>query len=336
MSDDTARSTQAPRYPMRAVTRRTGLSPDVLRVWERRYGVVRPERSEGGQRLYSEADIERLLLLHRATLAGHSIREVAGLDAAALRTLLRDAGELAPNGVSPAPPRSAEELDAALAEAMAAVERLDGAALEGTLKRAALARSSTWVLDRVMGPLLHRIGERWHDGTLSPAHEHLASATVRRVLAWIVDAYEPHEGAPRVVIATPAGETHELGAMLAAAAAAEEGWRTVYLGPDLPAANVAAAAAQVGARAVALSLIYPTPAARLVEEIRQLRGALPASVPLLLGGPAAERHEATLENLGARVLSSIPALRELLRELESEGALRRRGDGDAEQSGNRE
>src|SRR5919107_4915681 len=80
---------EGPRHPMRVVTRRTGLSADVLRVWEKRYGVVTPSRSDTGRRLYSDTDIERLRLLHRATLAGRSIGQVAGLSTPALLELAR-------------------------------------------------------------------------------------------------------------------------------------------------------------------------------------------------------------------------------------------------------
>src|SRR5687768_12427129 len=92
-----------PRHPIGVVADRTGLSPDVLRVWERRYGVVEPQRSAGGQRLYSDADVERLVLLHRATRGGHGISHVASLSRAKLEDLV---GEIEAAGiVAPIPLR---------------------------------------------------------------------------------------------------------------------------------------------------------------------------------------------------------------------------------------
>src|SRR3712207_5380935 len=130
------RANGEPRYPVRVVTGRTGLSADVLRAWERRYGAVRPQRSAGGQRLYSEEDVARLTLMRRATLAGHSIAEIARLDVPALEALLEE----------PAPAQSgppAEAIEAVVAAALAATERLDAGAVEGALKRGALAFGGT-------------------------------------------------------------------------------------------------------------------------------------------------------------------------------------------------
>jgi methanogenic corrinoid protein MtbC1 len=298
-----------PRYPVRVVMARTGLTADVLRAWERRYGAVRPERSPGGQRLYSEHDVERLTLLRRATLAGHSIAEVARLDTAALETLFEEP-EPAPTGASP------EAVDALVAIAIAATERLDGPAVEAALKRGALLFGGAGLVDEVVSRFMTRVGERWHSGTLSPAHEHLASTAVRRVLAWAIDAYTPTTRAPRLVVATPAGELHEIGAMAAAAAAAEEGWRVVYLGPNLPAVHLVDAAKQVGARAVALSAVYADGDPHL-HEVHETARALPRGVTLLVGGEDAEAQAAALREAGAQVLPDIPALRRALRAVRS-------------------
>jgi methylmalonyl-CoA mutase cobalamin-binding subunit len=134
------------------------------------------------------------------------------------------------------------------------------------------------------------------------------------VLAWIVETYAPGPRAPRVVVATPAGELHELGAMLAAAAAAEARWRVVYLGASLPASDIAAAAAQVGARAVALSVVYADAGAAL-DEVRATAHALPPGTAIFVGGAAAVREAAALREAGARVLPDLPTLRRALRAL---------------------
>lgn len=306
-----------PRYPVRAVIARTGLTADVLRAWERRYAAVRPERSAGGQRLYSADDVARLALMRRATLAGHRVAEIARLDLPALEALVEGAAR-AP-GASPS-----EASDAVVAASLAATERLDAAALEDALRRGALAVGGTLFVDRVVSRFLHDVGERWHEGALSPAHEHLASGVLRRVLAWVTDSYVARPRAPRIVVSTPAGELHEFGALLAAAAAAEEGWRVVHLGPDLPAAHVATAAAQVEARAVALSCVYEGGAA-VADELRETAQALPRGTALFVGGAAAELGAAALDDLGIRVLPDIPALRRALRALRAG----RDGGGDA-------
>jgi len=293
------------RYPLRAVIRRTGLSADVLRAWERRYGAVRPVRSSGGQRLYSADDLERLALLQRATAAGHSIGEIARLDRDALERLLDGAGRR--------PTETAATIDAIVRDLMSAVERLDADALEAELKRAALQLGSVAVVDDVLPRVLRVVGDRWHRGALTPAHEHLATQAVRSVLVWLSGAFEPRLTAHRVVVATPASEQHELGAMLVAAAAAGEGWSSVYLGPNLPAMDIAAAAEQVGASVVALSIVYVDSDAT-VQEIRETASRLPGSTLLVIGGTAAARLERSLDTTRIRVLPDLAAFRALLRE----------------------
>jgi methanogenic corrinoid protein MtbC1 len=293
------------RYPLRAVMKRTGLSADVVRAWERRYAAVTPERSAGGQRLYSELDVLRLSLLARATAEGHSIGEIARLDTPALEALLHPKGAR----FSAEPP---DLVGAFVSEALGAVERLESLVLETILKRAVFALGVERFVDGVVGRLMTEVGQRWHVGAISPAHEHLASDTMRRVLAWIGDAYELDRDAPRIVVATPSGEMHELGAMAVAAAAHGEGWRVVYLGPNLPARDIADAAQQVGAQVVALSVVYAN-GDSAAREIAETARAVGGDVDVVVGGSAAKRIEASAATAGVRVLSDIDSFRHVLR-----------------------
>jgi methanogenic corrinoid protein MtbC1 len=292
------------RYSMGIVTRRTGLSPDVLRVWERRHAVVSPTRSAGGQRLYSAADIEKLRLLRILVDAGHRIASVAPLPIAALADLVRDSGTPEPElntSVGPA--------DAIVGDLMRHVAALDAGGLEAALRRSAMQIGiETWI-ENVVGPLFDLVGEQWHAGVITPAHEHLATVTAREVLSWAMRSFGVSADAPSILVATPAGEQHELGAMMAAVVAAGEGWRVHYLGPDVPAADLAAAATQLRARVIALSLVHPDHAERSVDEVRRLRRALPADIPVIIGGAAAEDTAASLAGVGGTIARGTGAFR---------------------------
>jgi len=305
---------QTPRHPMRVVIQRTGLSADVLRAWERRYGVVAPDRSEGGQRLYSDDDVERLSLLRRATAAGRNISQISALPLPELEALvtedetLRASQEETPEGRR----HAAHPFQEA---ACRAVERLDVSDLEAQLRRAAMQLGSAVAIDEVIIPVLRDIGDRWHRGELNPAHEHMATAAIRRVLAWMSSsALVPHY-APLAVVATPANQRHELGAKIVSTTAATEGWRVLFLGADLPAESIAAAAAQSGASLVALSMIFPEHDPGLVAEIARLRQLLPPHVQVVAGGPAAVANESGLVAHGTRVMHSLAELRVLFRSL---------------------
>jgi len=301
-----------PRHPIRVVARRTGLTPALLRAWEKRYGVVEPSRSEGGQRLYSDDDVERLSLLHRAVDEGRSISQVAPLTSNELRDLVE---EDRIERVAPPTPEPLEALSAraVLEQAKKAVREMDGIGLERILTRGAMAMSVPILIDDILSPLLQGIGTSWSKGELGPAHEHVASVVVRRFLEWLLSTMLAGEGAPVLVSATPAGERHELGALLSAVTAAGEGWTAVYLGPDLPAAEIAAAAKRLEARIVALSLVDPALGAAFSDEIRDLRGALSGRIRLVVGGPPGILAPLKAEVQDVEFLDSLGALRGTLR-----------------------
>ncbi|MBV9108712.1 MAG: MerR family transcriptional regulator [Gemmatimonadetes bacterium] len=303
-----------PRHPIRVVSERTGLSPDVLRAWEKRYGVVAPgRRQDAGQRLYSDADVERLRLLRRATSAGRSISHVATLpDAELARLVAEDETQRTATPARPPAANGSAAAGAHVRRALAAVGEMDGPALEAALRRAAVTLGIDAFVDDVAAPFLRAVGDAWASGAMSVAHEHLASAVLRRVLGIASDAAAGTASGPAVVIATPARQVHELGAMLAAAAATSAGWRVVYLGADLPAEDVARAVRETGARVVALSLVFAANPAGDVEELRRLRRLLPSQVALVAGGEGARAAAAPLANAGIRFVPDFAEFRRVL------------------------
>lgn len=298
-------------HPVRIVSQRTGLTPDVLRAWERRYGAIAPHRSPGGQRHYSDADIERLTLLARASRAGRQIGQLVPLSNEELQKLIesdeRQSRER--EGLGPDQPA----VESYLSSALMAVEEFDAIRLEQTLRSAVLRMPGDEVLDQVIGPLLFTIGSLWHQGLLRPANEHLATTTIRRVLVWMSDLAAPEANAPIIVVGTPAHQLHELGAMLAATTAAACGWRVAYLGPNLPADELARAVRHARASAIALSIVYPTDDERIHGELRALRAALPADVGIIVGGSGAAGYRGTIQEIAAQSASSLAGMRQWLR-----------------------
>lgn len=304
-------SSQIPKHPVRVTALRTGLTPHILRAWERRYQVVAPSRSEGGQRLYSDHDVQRLRLLRRLTDRGHSISRLAGASLEDLERSAREEGGLKPVETE-APDSGAEEFRSA---ALSAAHRLDAAELHAVLERAAVSLGVPGFLDQVVAPSLQEIGRGWTEGTVSIAQEHLATAVFRRVLGWLLQVYEVNHSAPRLVVATLPRQRHELGAMLAAAAAASQGWDVTYLGADLPVAEIVAAARQVSANGVALSIVYPAVDPILVSDLQQLRAGLDPRAAILLGGSATLHDHDRLASVGTQVVNSLAEFRTSLRRL---------------------
>jgi DNA-binding transcriptional MerR regulator/methylmalonyl-CoA mutase cobalamin-binding subunit len=280
-------------HSIKAVAQRTGLTAHVIRVWEKRYGAVKPRRTGTNRRLYSDEELERLSLLHEVVRGGHSISTVAQLPIEKLRQLAAynkngSAGTLRHTAPPPL-----------LDECITAVKRLDSHHLENTLKRGATELGAQGLLQRVIAPLAQTIGELWRNGTITAAHEHFASAVLRVFLGHTAQSFAGAEGTPVLVVGTPSGQLHELGSLLVGAAAANMGWRVIYIGASLPAAEIAGAVRQNLACAVALSLVYPEDDPRVEGELVRLRELLGPEIPLLVGGRAMPAYRDPLQKLHA-------------------------------------
>lgn len=296
-------------YSIQAAAERTGLTPHVIRAWERRYQAIEPQRSAGRHRLYSEAEIERLSLLRRAVENGHGIGQIARLPGEELSALVANR--------PPSPHRTArdEAHDPASSfrgEAMRAVEHFDPAALEAALREALVALGHNGLLRLLIAPLAEEIGERWRSGALTAAHEHFFTASAKVFLGELTRQFATPIHAPRIIVGTPSGQLHELGAIMAAATAANLGWRTIYLGPSLPAHEIAGAALRNEAAAVALSIVYPEDDPNLPRELADLARLLPASTRIMIGGRAAGAYLGALAPIGALVADSIESFADQL------------------------
>jgi DNA-binding transcriptional MerR regulator len=259
-------------YPLRTAARLTGVSPDLLRAWERRYGVVEPVRTPGGTRRYSTADLERLRLVKAAVDAGHRIGQVARWELYELRSRVT---------ASQAPKTS--KLDAILQ----ALEKLDGAEAQRLLSLQLSALGPAPFARDLVLPLIREIGERWAEGRIGIASEHLATGVLRSMLgASLLHGATSLRG-PRIVFGTPPGERHELGLQTAAITALSAGANPIYLGTELPVEDLLAAVESADAAVLALGLVSlsDAQAARVLEAIR---AGLPAGTGLWIGGSGAE------------------------------------------------
>jgi DNA-binding transcriptional MerR regulator len=291
-------STFPPQYPIRAVARMTGLSVDTLRAWERRHEAVVPARTDRG-RFYSDADVARLVRLADLVKRGHAIGTIAGLSDDALDDLV--SGAHAHRAVTAG---AASAVIASFDALMTALDAYDLTAIESLVNRHAAVLPPRDLVFTVVLPLLRTVGERWEAGELRPAQEHLVSSIVRSVLGSLLRASGRPDATPRIVFATPSGERHELGLLSAALLAASAGYGAVYVGPDLPAADIAHAAATSGARVVMLALTTPGVVSR--RELREF-ARLASRVDLWIGGPDAPsllhaldrraRHVASLDDV---------------------------------------
>jgi DNA-binding transcriptional MerR regulator/methylmalonyl-CoA mutase cobalamin-binding subunit len=295
---------------IKAVAKLTGLTTHAIRAWEKRYGAIEPARTKGRHRMYGVTDVQRLKLLAEATRAGKAISRIVKLDNVQLRSLLESvpAGSLH---------RPAEELkgplpgEGFLAEgelfekAMRAIASLDTRAMDHIYTNAQSMLGDQGLLRLLVAPLAHHVGTRWREGKITAAQEHFFTAISKAYLWNLTRQFEIGENAPRIVVGTPAGQIHDLGAVIVAAAAANNGWRVSFVGASLPAFELAGAVRLTQAQALALSVVYPEDDPGLGSELNQLRRLLPDGTRLFVGGRAAPAYAPALQKCGARVLSSL-------------------------------
>jgi len=298
-----------PRHPIRVVAQRTGLSTPVLRAWERRYATVTPTRSDGGQRLYSDADIRRLQLLATAVDGGRSIGLIAALTSAELEALIDEDRETPVHASGGAVAPDVERVE----HALDLIRDMRISELEQYMMRQAVELRPHELVEGLMVPLLQEIGRSWQSGRLAPSSEHLASVAIRRFLEWMASTTSGDASAPLVVTGTPSGQRHEFGALLAGVIAAYEGWRIRFLGPELPPGEIARAAQQLGANMVALSAVHPRLDPAGVQDVLELRRLLPTTVRLVIGGGAAEAHRDQWRESGVQNFATLAEFRSSLR-----------------------
>lgn len=285
-------------HTIQAVSHRCGLSPHVIRIWERRYGALTPSRSDTNRRLYCDEEIDRLTMLRELTENGYRIGNVAKLEASELQKLRQK--HLAHRASPTNEQASVEDLERAeqfVEGCIEAAKNYESERLRQLLVRARLSLGHRGMLHQVICPLIENIGQGWQEGNLRPGHEHVATAVIREILMTPVPGSTLAQNAPEIVVGTPVGEIHEMGAMLVVSSARDLGWRVTYLGPNLPSEEIAACVMSRKASALALSLVYPEECPIITEKIRSLRQLLPEKVAFIIGGRAAAGYREKLPEL---------------------------------------
>ena len=271
-------------YPISAAAKLTGIPLDTLRAWERRYRTIVPKRLARG-RVYSEAQIQKLLLLRRAVEQGHSIGQVAALGQRQLRALLEKSSAIAAgDSIS-----NTTDANAMLAPALRALERFDFAETDREINRLAAAMGSPRnFVHQAALPLMRSVGERWHEGKCSIGQEHMLTNLLTGVLASLVRTYSPSNPPARVLLATPTNERHAFPTLAAAMLIAAGGLGAIYLGTDLPAADIVLAARKSEADVALLSL-SSSPSLEVRDDLSYIARKVTRSTALWLGG-APELH----------------------------------------------
>ena len=297
-------------YPIRAVAKQTGISIDTLRAWERRYQVVTPQRDERG-RLFTEADVRRLQLLRTAVERGHAIGKLAALSDEELQGLTANPVMEANETAATKAVRQNKPL-IELNAVMTVIERLDYAAAERELALLAAVLTPRELVHQVALPLMRQVGEAWHAGQLGIAQEHMTSALLRNLLGALVPLYRRTAPPSKLLLATPSGEHHEFGILLAAMLTAGGGLGIVYLGANLTAEEIVGAAQRTAPQAVLLGLVGANGTQAAMSDLQAVAQKLPSQIELWVGGTKEENLVKEVKQTRALVIEDFTMLEQHL------------------------
>jgi DNA-binding transcriptional MerR regulator len=270
------------------LSRRLGVSEHVLRAWERRYGLLRPARSAGGFRLYSEADAQRIRRMQHHLGQGLSAAQAA-------RAAIEDGSA----ATRPVPDSDLTAQDEAMRALTAVLEEFDEPAAQAVVDRLLSTVTIELVIRDVLMPYLHELGDRWERGEVSVAQEHFASNVVRERLAGLGRGWGRGHG-PLAMLACPPGEQHDIALVAFGVVLHRHGWRVDYLGANTPLDDLVRAVAATRAELVVLAATVPEAFGRVAGELARLAG----SARVAIAGAGASGSLA--DSVGAEWLSGDP------------------------------
>ena len=273
-------------YPIGAVAKLTGVPLDTIRAWERRYGAVTPQRSPRG-RIYSEKEVQRLLLLRDAVARGHAIGQVADVAEDDLKALLRRTDNLVDAGVRGR--RKVRAADSILGPLLKTIEAFDYVGADRELNRLSAAMPNPRdVVHELALPLMRITGERWHEGRFTIAQEHMVTQLLSGLLVSLLRIYGTPNPPAKVLLATPENEHHGFGVLAAAMLTAANGLGAIHLGTNLPAREIMQAARRTEADAILLG-VCGAKADSVTAALQEIREGVRRRTHLWIGGVGDQR-----------------------------------------------
>lgn len=299
-------------YNIQTVSQLCGLSSHCIRAWEKRYGAIKPERTDNGRRVYSEAELNRLMMLGKLSSLGNSISLIANLPDEELGRLLEKMTQGRGLVPSIAPSKNIQDPSVYLNNMFMALHAYKLDVLAHELNKASLDLScKVFALD-VVAALFRKVGEYVHNGKMSIAQEHTLSALTKFFIGNRIGQHYRTDKTSRfkITIATPVGEFHSIGLMLASLLMVEHGINFIYLGENLPEESIAdcAKATECDAILLAISLAYSNRTHGINEVTSNLRGLLPAKTQIWVGGAVNQLKMNSARDMNIHAFNSLALL----------------------------
>ena len=299
-----------PKHPIQVVSRRTGLSADVIRAWERRYTAVQPQRASNGRRLYSDIDIEKLGLLRRATSAGRRIGDIASETMEQLYALVETDDQAAAQARNlPSERPNTGSVMEYFEECLDAVNNLAPNTLRASLSNAAKNLGIPFLLEDLLRPLMAYIRDECRRGNMRIAQERLATSVLRSYMGAMAISDSTEDLRYKLVVSTPIGQSYDLIALRMAAAAQSYGWGPIYLGTELPIEEIAYTTKQTKAQVIALGIARPSDDPHLPNTLRSLRSRIGPATSIIVCGDAVSGYTEVIQEINAIAVQTMGELR---------------------------
>lgn len=301
-------------HPIQVVARRTGLTADVIRVWERRYSVVNPKRASNSRRLYTDEDVEKLNLLRRATSAGRRIGDVATLSIQELRTLV-DTDESAASRIPVAKIEQRPSTGSVMEyfdDCLDAIQRLDSQNIYRVLSDASKSLGIIFLLEDLMRPLVSHIQDECRRGALRDTHYAIAIYSIRGFLSSLVMNESFADSEYKLICASPAGQVSDIAALRLAAASQSNGWQAIFLGMYGSVDEIIYAQRKSKAQLIAIGITRPADDPLFPNLLRRLRSELDSSIEIAVTGSGAAAYFDVLQEIQANFIQTISELYLLL------------------------
>jgi len=310
------RQTNAPadEHPIQVVARRTGLTADVIRVWERRYSVVNPKRASNSRRLYSDEDVEKLNLLRRATSVGRRIGDVAALSINELRELV-DTDESAAARIPIAKIEQRPSTGSVMEyfdDCLDAIQRLDSQDIYHSLSDASKSLGIIFLLEDLLRPLVSHIQDECRRGALRDSHYAIVIYSIRGFLSSLVMNEPLADTEYKLICASPAGQVSDIAALRLAAASKSNGWQAIFLGMYGSVDEIIYAQQKSNAQLIAIGITRPADDPLLPNQLRRLREELDDSIEIAVTGSGAAAYFDVLQEIQANFIQTISELYLLL------------------------
>lgn len=299
-----------PKHPIQVVARRTGLTADVIRAWERRYNAVTPQRAANSRRLYSDLDVEKLGLLRRATSAGRRIGDIANQTIEELYSLV-ETDELAAAQARNVPaqrPNTGSVMEH-FEECLEAINLMHPTALKASLVKAANTLGIPFLLEDLLRPLVAHIRDECRRGTMRLSQERMATSMIRSYMCTLTASENTVDTSHSIIVTTPIGQHYDLIALRMAVAANSYGWNSIYLGTELPADEIIHACMHSKASAIALGIARPADDPHLPNTLRQIKSQLSKNTTLIVCGSAVSGYTEVIEEVNAVTVQTMGELR---------------------------